>query len=430
MQLLYAAAHGGYAEDRAPLGGGAAIFELLTQTWRQAPPPFAVQPLTPRLLLANAPDAATLTGYNESQYAAFCREFSRRTTEQILRHRPEDTLVLANDISEGPDFRLLAERGFPLCTIFHVDVVAYIAEIYARGWLRPHTMVAWYQRLGRWLPRMLQLIFAQQHACVTYSQYCLLPSQQMKQILQQCYPHVPASRFQVMPWGAPPLGGPLPSKAAARAHFALPDSATVLLLLSRLSPEKNQQLLLNALHRWEQQANFPNNLHVLLCGAPAYMHGQRHAERLRHAAARLRRTTVHFAGHVTGPAKLAALAAADLYVFPSCHESYGLTLQEAFLAGLPALTLDHAGARSVMQPAFGEIASPAEFLPALQRLLQHPQRLPELGRAAQAFALANPFAQTARQVADLLLASRHSRNESAPAPAFLSAALPHPGIDT
>ena len=57
-------------------------------------------------------------------------------------------------------------------------------------------------------------------------------------------------------------------------------------------------------------------------------------------AARLKRTRVVFPGYVTGERKRAFFALADLYVFPSRHESYGLTLLEALAAGLPAVCLD------------------------------------------------------------------------------------------
>jgi hypothetical protein len=72
-------------------------------------------------------------------------------------------------------------------------------------------------------------------------------------------------------------------------------------------------------------------------------------------AVRLRQVEAEFPGHVTGQAKADQLAEADLYVFPSSRESY-------------ALTLDHAGARSLMRAEFGRMASADVFLPALQEM--------------------------------------------------------------
>ena len=56
--------------------------------------------------------------------------------------------MLVNDISEGPDFAVLAARGFRIFTIYHVDVVAYVASIYLRGRIRPETTVRLYRRFG------------------------------------------------------------------------------------------------------------------------------------------------------------------------------------------------------------------------------------------------------------------------------------------
>ncbi len=41
-----------------------------------------------------------------------------------------------------------ALRDYKIFTIYHVDVVAYVADIYFRGWIRPETTVKWYRRLA------------------------------------------------------------------------------------------------------------------------------------------------------------------------------------------------------------------------------------------------------------------------------------------
>ncbi len=55
------------------------------------------------------------------------------------------------------------------------------------------------------------------------------------------------------------------------------------------------------------------------------MQGQRFLRKLQTLAARLKNTRVIFPGYVTGDRKRGLFALADLYVFPSRHESYGLT---------------------------------------------------------------------------------------------------------
>jgi glycosyltransferase involved in cell wall biosynthesis len=130
--------------------------------------------------------------------------------------------------------------------------------------------------------------------------------------------------------------------------------------------------------------------------------GQRYLNQLRALAGGLKRIRVIFPGYVTGLRKHAFLELADLYVFPSKHESYGLTLLEALRAGLPAICLDHHGAREVMREEFGEIVAPEELLPALRGLLADEALRERKGAAARAYATTQNFSNTAARLADLL----------------------------
>ena len=382
MKIFYTAAHGGFAREHVPLGGGAAVYEMLRAQWPD------IEPILPGTVTGRE-----LVSYSEMEYAAFCRRFEAESTAAILRYKPDECVVLVNDISEGPDFARLAKAGYRLFTIFHVDVVAYVAAIYGRGWVAPETLVGWHRRLGSFCPDVLQLVFQKQLDCVQHSVACIVPSPEMRDVIHRCYGV--GVRVEVLPWGTPP--------ATHTSERRPAEDRTTLLTLSRISPEKNQHVLLEALLVWEQQGNVPK-LRLRLCGEPAFMKGRAYAEKLKNLASRLRQVGVEFPGYVTGQAKADQFAEADLYVFPSSHESYGLTLMEAFQAGLPALTLDHAGARSLMRAEFGRMASADSFLPALQQLVRDRGRLREMGRAAQAFALANPFAATAERLRKLLLA--------------------------
>jgi glycosyltransferase involved in cell wall biosynthesis len=134
------------------------------------------------------------------------------------------------------------------------------------------------------------------------------------------------------------------------------------------------------------------------------MQGVRYLEKLKRLAARLRRTRVIFPGYVTGDRKRAFFALADLYIFPSRHESYGLTLLEALAAGLPAVCLDHHGARSVMRDEFGALVGESELRPAIARLLLDNERRKAMGSAAREFALHEKFSDRAKQLADIIAA--------------------------
>jgi glycosyltransferase involved in cell wall biosynthesis len=245
----------------------------------------------------------------------------------------------------------------------------------------------------------------------------------MRDVLLRCYPELlPAgapAKIHVAPWGVWDEtvwdeGACAPGEADAstlRAELGIPQDARVLLTLSRISPEKGQDLLLEALLEWEGRDDCPlPPLWLIVCGDAAYMQGRRFRERLQTLAARLRRTRVVFPGHVTGDRKRAFFALADLYVFPSRHESYGLTLLEALSAGLPAVCLDHHGARSVMSAQggafaeFGELVPASDLRAAIARVLADEARLRKMSAAARAFAAGQRFSHRAAELAALLVA--------------------------
>jgi glycosyltransferase involved in cell wall biosynthesis len=200
-------------------------------------------------------------------------------------------------------------------------------------------------------------------------------------------------------WDAGPPGDAEP----LRREFGVPEGARVLLTLSRISPEKGQDLLLDALLEWERREDYPQRpLWLFVCGDAAFMQGQRFLEKLKRLASRLRRTRVVFPGYVTGERKAAFFALADVFVFPSRYESYGLTLLEALAHGLPAVCLDHHGARSVMREEFGAIVQPADLRVALQKLLDDDAGRRKMGEAARKFAQGERFADRAAELAKIL----------------------------
>jgi glycosyltransferase involved in cell wall biosynthesis len=387
--ILYTAAHGGFRES-VPLGGGAAICDLLVDEWSRTKP-FEFRLIRPAVA------AREIVHFNEREYAKFSREFERTSTEEILKYDPKNTVVLANDVSEGPDFAAL--RDYKVFTIYHVDVVAYVADIYFRGFVRPETTVKWYRRFGWALPSISKLVWEKQQASVVHSRGLIMPSEGMKEVMLRCYPN--CAPIHVLPWGVSDPGSP-GDALALRSEYHVPDNARVLLTLSRISPEKGQDLLLEKLLEWERSADYPREpLWLFICGDAAFMQGMRFLERLRSMAAKLKKTRVIFPGYVTGERKKAFFALADLYVFPSRHESYGLTLLEALASGVPAVCLNHHGARSVIKDEFGAIVESSGLIPAIQRLLTEPN-LSKMRVAARSFALRNRFSDQAAKLARLL----------------------------
>ena len=400
------AAHGGFDGQPVPLGGGAAVSNHLMAVWNESHP-FPVLLLSPAILGSFAPQGKDIVRFSVGEYARFCRDFSAAATAEVMKHDPEDSIVLVNDISEAPDVERLARAGFRIFTIYHVDVVAYIASIYLRGRIPVPWLTRCWETVRRLplLPDVLRLVFENQRRSVLYSEGIIVPSRAMKEILLNAYPEAVAERVHVVPWGVTPPDGRVAASADARRELGVPETAYVLLTLSRISPEKGQDILLDAIALWEGEPDYPEQpVCLFLCGDAAYMQGRQYLAKLRKKASRLRRTRVEFPGFVMGERKLAFLGAADLYVFPSRHESYGLTLMEALAAGLPALCTRTAGALQVMKPEFGAVVGhqPAQVLQGLRAMLRDGDRLRQMGEAAKSVAT-RPFSASAAEVAGILL---------------------------
>ena len=405
MRVLYTAAHAGFAQELAPLGGGAAVANQLVAEWGRTRP-FELEVIDPSILGPGAPRARDLVRFDERAYARFCHSFGEAATSRVLEHNPADTAVLVNDVSEGPDFRRIAGRGFRIFTIYHVDVVAYVADIYARGWVKPETLVRLYDRFSAFTPSMARLVFEKQLQTVLFSRRIVVPSLRMRETIESCYGERARGKVEVAPWGT---WAEEPDEAALalevvqlRQEFGVADGTRVLLTLSRISPEKGQDLLLEALRDWQP----PRGPVVLfICGEAAFMQGVRYLERLQQLASRCKSVRVIFPGYVSGLRKQAFQRLADLYVFPSRHESYGLTLLEALHAGLPAVCLDHQGASEVMRPEFGRVVKAHGLRAAVEELLADEGRRLGMSQAAAQYARTQPFAATAARLARLIQAS-------------------------
>lgn len=412
------AAHGGYGSEQVPLGGGAAIFERLCAAWAGredveltllAPgpqPPVGVRSLRVDVLEGRAPSSL-----GELAYARFCRSFEAALTETLIRERPD--AVLVHDLSEGPTFCALARHGIPCVPILHVDVVDFFCRMYLRQRVTPERAEAVMRSLRPWplVPDLLRLVFDKQADAVASCPHLVVPSRGMAEILARVYPGLAPGQVVVVPWGSPPATPAPDAVAEARreleARLQIPPEAPVVLTLSRLSPEKGQDLLLEALEVGERRGEVPPGLVVGLCGEAAFMQGASFVERLRRKAGRLRRVRVLFPGHLGGAAKRAALERADVFVSASHHESYGLTTMEAMAAGTAVLAVDTPGSRETVDASCGRIVPREGNLPErlwceLRDLLADPATRARLGEGARLRAGQVTFAGAAERLLELL----------------------------
>jgi glycosyltransferase involved in cell wall biosynthesis len=105
----------------------------------------------------------------------------------------------------------------------------------------------------------------------------------------------------------------------------------IVLFLGRLHPKKGLPLLLQA---WSRRALKSEDLHLVIAGPDA----ENTRALLEKMADELNlRSSVTFAGMLTGEYKWSALAAAKLFVLPSYSEGFSVAVLEALAMGVPAI---------------------------------------------------------------------------------------------
>ena len=431
-KIVFIASHAGYPMDRTPLGGGAMVALRLIRQWTRAQAGELVVlgsgPVVPdagaeyvRLPHGSSYDVVRLS---EFEYGRFCREFEEASTAWLLARRgrfdPQDTCVLVNDVAEGPSLAPIAAAGYPIVSLWHADVVDYVSKIYLHSLVSPERLAGLYERCRRLgisgaAPDLLRIIFEKQSETVTRSARLIVPSCGMAQTLLRCYGGLRsgiglAARLKIVPWGAfeESSGTAVPAHVVEdlRGRYAIGSQTIVLATLSRISPEKGIHLLLEALSLMSESGRLKGkDVVLLICGESAFMRGASYFKRVRAAAERLRGVRVFFPGYLDAPAKKAHLSLAHLFVSPSVHESYGLSVAEAMQAGLAVLASDHYGVQEMLDAGCGRVVSyaplsgaPAGLAAALEELLADPEGLRRMGRLARERAAGMTFGRAADTV--------------------------------
>ena len=171
-----------------------------------------------------------------------------------------------------------------------------------------------------------------------------------------------------------------------------------LLFLSRLDPKKNVEGLLRAFAQLERR-HARANLVIAGNGPAAYVASLKELARSLGIAQR-----VVWLGHVEGPRKSAAFAAADAFVLPSFSENFGIAVVEALLAGLPCvLGRGVAIAKDVQKAGAGLVTAPEPdaIAQALEQLLGDDALRRDMGARGKAFAERQ---YSARAMAERLIA--------------------------
>ncbi len=439
-KIVFVAAHLGYPMDKTPLGGGAMVGVHLSQilgTRNQGfdfvclgsgpePPGAEVSYAALRPPLFPGEHISLLS---EFRYARFSRWFEKKSASWILDRNceftPQNTCIIVNDISESPDIAALSRRGYPILSLWHVDVVDYFNRLYLKEIIPGHWLASAYEKLRvlparRFVPDILKLVFEKEREIVMSSRRLIFPSQTMKERLLSLYPNLmPAQELSakavVIPWGTwsetiePDLVHQEAKKISEKYQLAKDDH--ILLTVSRISPEKGLDILLKAVQVLEKKRpDIAEKIRLFICGEPAFMRGRSYAEKISRLAQNLKLARAFFPGYLSPPRKKAFFEISDLFISPSIHESYGLTIVEAMAGGCPILAGDHYGAKDLISPEFGRIAPyrgsytpQASLAFHLEALLSDKEELKKMRTHSQQAASKMRFENAAQKIADLAL---------------------------
>jgi 1,2-diacylglycerol 3-alpha-glucosyltransferase len=187
---------------------------------------------------------------------------------------------------------------------------------------------------------------------------------------------VPSAGIDAAAFGPPRSGAE--DEGAVRGRFGVPPRAPLLVFVGRLAREKNVALLLVVL------AVLPADTWLLLIGDGP----ERGALEAQAREAGLAPRTI-FAGTQPPAVVAEVLAAADLFVFPSTTETFGVAMIEAMAAGCAIVAVRADASCDLLRDGeTGRLvpADPRPFAEAVRDLLAHPARRRALGAAARAAA--------------------------------------------
>jgi glycosyltransferase involved in cell wall biosynthesis len=193
------------------------------------------------------------------------------------------------------------------------------------------------------------------------------------------YFQTPADKVDVVPNGvgaSPNLFASPADRLAFRRGFVADDERLVF-YVGRIVYEKGLQILLNA---WPRIA--PANARLLIAGTGGYLDAlQSQAE-----AAGLN-GRVRFAGFLSDADRDKIYQVADLAVFPSLYEPFGIVALEAFAAGCPLVVSDAGGLAEVVRHGETGLIAPAGNADALAAAVLDCLCRPELAHARAVAAL-------------------------------------------
>lgn len=204
---------------------------------------------------------------------------------------------------------------------------------------------------------------------------------------------------------------PAKRDAALRASWNADENTPVVMLVSRIAPEKNLEVVIRA---FEQMRKLNPLLRLVIVGdGPA------------RAALQKQHPHVIFAGMQTGEPLARHYASGDIFLYPSLTETYGNVTVEAMASGLATLAYDYAAAQQhIKHDVNGLLAAFADsdaFVAEARTLANDLPRVRRLGKAARETVEALTWEHIMGQMEAVLIDTVRTRGASHGEPEFSAA---------
>jgi glycosyltransferase involved in cell wall biosynthesis len=280
-----------------------------------------------------------------------------RNASDVLRRDAD--LVVGYDEKAGA--LQLPGGSRPVFGMFFMDVALHTFDT-----LRPlEPSRGLRQRLGNWLDR--GTLRRLEGNALARARVVLVPSILNRELLQRYY-RVDPKRVNVLPLGVPdPLEGT--DRESARRKFKIPLDVPVVLFVGR-TPER--QGLPAALESFRRVRVFFPGARMIVVGSNAPPE-----------------PGILSLGLADEPTKANAYRAADVFLFPTRYEGFGLAPREAMRYGIPVITSPHVpldGAHPPQDVRVVRSEEPADYASELAELLADPALRRQVGGAGKAWA--------------------------------------------
>lgn len=171
-------------------------------------------------------------------------------------------------------------------------------------------------------------------------------------------------------------------KRLLRQVLHLPENGTIVIYTGRLVSYKGLPLLLEV---WRAIKSSCQQVHLVLVGTGGLDIHNCEAELKAYVAANEVQESVRFTGRVHNVHEY--LQAADIFVFPTEREAFGISLIEAMACGLPVVSTPVGGVKDILQDRQNGLVvqpeNPQQLLEALGALITDSSLATRLGQAAR-----------------------------------------------